>query len=255
VHEFIFSEAFESFTDAELPAGCIFNSENLFKQAIKKPKAIHVEKRVESNNRVSNETKLVAKELMYEYLQRLYKLLQQTQDIKEKANKMLDHARDKALKLIKKDFLTTDEALKQRQQHNERDVSVDFDEPEKQIVKQIRRKCDLLRLQIYLEFYKGREGHVNWAIDDPLNSSLKIVAQYSTALLLQHIDKHVGLFLDTNYFFYFEDGKPIIAYLQSLAHKQLQAEKADKEARQSCLIQPLSKKTELTNPPREQLSF
>jgi hypothetical protein len=48
---------------------------------------------------------------------------------------------------------------------------------------------------------------------------MKIIAQYSSSLLLQHIQRNVGNIIDADYFLHLDDGKPIINYLSGLATK------------------------------------
>jgi hypothetical protein len=61
----------------------MFNVENLFdKPPIKQVKLpVPREKSVEGNGRITNENRLIAKQLILEYLQRIYKLLKATKNI------------------------------------------------------------------------------------------------------------------------------------------------------------------------------
>jgi hypothetical protein len=61
----------------------MFNVENLFdKPPIKQVKLpAPREKSVEGNGRITNENRLIAKQLILEYLQRIYKLLKATKNI------------------------------------------------------------------------------------------------------------------------------------------------------------------------------
>jgi len=61
----------------------MFNVEKLFdKPPIKQAKLpVPREKSVEVNGRITNENRLIAKQLILEYLQRIYKLLKATKNI------------------------------------------------------------------------------------------------------------------------------------------------------------------------------
>jgi hypothetical protein len=61
----------------------MFNVANLFdKPPIKQVKLpVPREKSVEGNGRITNENRLIAKQLILEYLQRIYKLLKATKNI------------------------------------------------------------------------------------------------------------------------------------------------------------------------------
>lgn len=63
------------------------------------------ERRVESNVRANNEIRLIARQLLLEYLQRVYKLLKATEDIDN--NKLLDQAREKTIKLLSKEIISS----------------------------------------------------------------------------------------------------------------------------------------------------
>jgi hypothetical protein len=91
------------------------------------------ERRVESIGRVTNETRLMARQLLLEYLQRVYKLLKATEDIDN--NKLLDQAREKTIKLLSKEILCAgDAASMKRYKLKQKGISEDLD--------------DLLRLKI-----------------------------------------------------------------------------------------------------------
>lgn len=132
---------------------------------------------------MTNETRLMARQLLLEYLQRVYKLLKATEDIDN--HKLLDQAREKTIKLLSKEILCAgDVASMKRYKLKQKGISEDLDDLLRLKIGRVKSKALELKTQLQEELGAARSTGSqlvkNWSLQDPFTSSMKIIAQYSS---------------------------------------------------------------------------